>query len=245
MVNAHANAQANGVAALPISGLQINGAKTMPFKHKFTMELSEKVTLPGGKKKHKKVGEASIPTPVLDDFGIQAKQAVWDETDEKQGKVKGEPAFENGIPIYDDPKMDWLQNAILFRVSANSRNKFTKGALKAGASIPDDFDSLTAETARSGEALALRREAKASFETYLHKLNKKAPTVQMLGELFFNSSKVLASAGEKYVEALSKYVGEWIDTLEDASKTRFAPKIQELQESINNAQSASDLDDDL
>lgn len=67
------------------------------FKHKFTMDLSEKVTLPGGKKKHKKVGEASIPVPVLSDFGIDARQAVYEESNEKEGKVKGEPAFENGV----------------------------------------------------------------------------------------------------------------------------------------------------
>jgi hypothetical protein len=223
--------------------VQSQGVIIMAFKHKFTMDLSEKVALPGGKKKHKKVGEATIPVPVLADFGIDAKQAVYDETNEKTGAVKGEPAFENGVPIYDDPKYDWLMNAILFRVSANSRNKFSKGQLKPGAQIPEDFDQLTAETARSGEALALRRDARASFEAYLGKLNKKQATVQMLGELFFNSAKVLASAGDKYVEALSKYVGDWIDTLDDQQKARFTPKIAELQESIQNAQGADDLDD--
>lgn len=216
------------------------------FTHKFQLDLSEKVKLANGKKEHKKVATVSIPTPILQDFGINAEQAVYgDDADTAKGQVKGAPAFENGVPLYADPKWDWLQQAILFRISATSRNRFVKGELKAGASLAEDFDALTAETARTGEALALRREARVSFEAYLQKLNKKQPTVQLLGELFFNSAKVLASAGDKYVEALSKYVGEWLDTLDEAQKTRFAPKVAELQESINNATAANTVDDDL
>lgn len=219
----------------------------MAFKHKFQLALSEKVTLPNGTKKHKEVGKVEIPTPILQDFGIQAEQSVWTADDAKADPTRkvGEPAFENGVPVYADPKQDWLQQAIVFRISATSRNRFTKGALKPGATLAEDFDALTAETARTGEALALRRDARVSFEQYLQKLNKKAPTVAMLGELFFQSQKVLPSAGQKYVEALAKYVGEWIDTLEDANKTRFAPKIAELQESINAATQQSEIDDDL
>lgn len=216
------------------------------FTHKFALDLSEKVKLANGKKEHKKVATVNIPTPILQDFGITAEQATYgDDADAAKGQIKGQPAFENGVPLYADPKWDWLQQAILFRISATSRNRFIKGELKPGASLAEDFDSLTAETARTGEALALRREARVSFEAYLQKLSKKQPTVQLLGELFFNSAKVLASAGDKYVEALGKYVGEWLDTLDDAQKTRFAPKVAELQESINNATAANTVDDDL
>lgn len=220
--------------------------KNVKFRNTFDLDLSEKVTLANGRKEHKKVATVKIPTPILSDFGIaDAQQAVYEADDAAKGHVKGAPAFDNGVPVYADPVYDWLQQAILFRISATSRNRFVKGQLKPGASLAEDFEALTAETARTGDALALRREARVSFEAYLQKLGKKQATVQMLGELFFNSAKVLASAGDKYVEALSKYVGEWIDTLEDASKARFTPKLAELQESINNATSKSDLDDDL
>lgn len=216
------------------------------FSHAFTLELSEKVQV-GNKKVHKKVGEVKVPVPTLADFGIEAKQYIWKEDDAKQNKeaVAGQAAFNNGVPVYDDPKADWLQGAIVKAVAAASRNKFTKGELKPGQSLAEDFEALTAETQRTGEALALRREAKASFEQYLAKLGKKQVTIQQLSELFFNSAKVLASAGEKYIEALGRYTGEWLDTLNDAEKARFAPKINELQESLNNAAQQSDLDDDL
>lgn len=217
------------------------------FTHKFELSLSEKVELPNGKKKHKEVGKVSIPTPILSDFGITAEQSVWGAEDVKADATRklGEPAVDNGVPVYKDLKWDWLMQAIVFRISATSRNRFVKGALKAGASLAEDFEALTAETARTGEALALRRDARVSFEAYLNKLNKKAATVSMLGELFFQSQKVLPSAGDKYVEALGKYVGEWLDTLDEPNKVRFAPKLTELQESINAALQESDVDSDL
>lgn len=220
----------------------------MAFKHHMKLALSEKIVGPGGKKKHKEIGQADIPVPILADFGINAEQAklTADDEDVKAGKAKaGDPAFDNGVPVYAEPKWDWLQNAITFRIAASSRNKFTKGQLKPGATLAEDFEQLTAETARTGEALALRREAKASFEKYLTSLNKKASTVAQLGELFFNSAKVLPTAGEKYVEALSKYVGEWVQTLNDTEQSRYAPKITELQESINAAQQQEELPEDL
>jgi hypothetical protein len=217
------------------------------FSHSFPLDLSEKVELPNGKKEHKRVATVNIPMPVLSDFGIDAEQYVYTVDDAKKDpKVKaGDKAFNDGLPIYANQVYDWLQGAILFRVSAMSRNRFVKGQLKPGASLAEDFEALTAETARTGDALALRREARTSFEAYLQKLGKKQATVQLLGELFFNSAKVLASAGDKYVEALSKYAGEWIETLTPEQATRFTPKLAELQESINNATSKSDLDDDL
>jgi len=214
------------------------------FTNSMLLVLSEKVLLANGKKEHKEVGKANVPLPILQDFGIKAEQAVYDADDTAKGQVKGKPAFEDGVPLYKDAIADWLQQAIAFRVAAMSRNRFKGGQLKPGATLAEDFDALTAETQRTGEALALRRDAKSSFEAYLQVQNKKAATVQLLGELFWNSSKVLASAGDKYVEALAAHVGAWIDTLAEDKKARFSPKIAELQESINNAQEGSTLDDD-
>lgn len=213
------------------------------FTHSMKLVLSEKVTLANGKKAHKEVGTVNVPCPVLADFGIVAKQAVYDADDASKGQKKGEPAYEDGIPLFDDPVADWLQQAIAFRVAAMSRNRFKGGVLKTGATLAEDFEALTAETQRTGEALALRRDARTSFEAYLQSQNKKAATVTVLGELFWNSSKALASAGATYVEALAAHVGKWVATLPADKATRFAPKIAELQESINTAQEGNTLDE--
>lgn len=214
----------------------------MAFANKMILVLSEKVLKANGKKEHQEVGRVNIPIPVLTDFGITAAPALYEADDAKTGAVKGQPAFDDGVPMFHDPKWDWLQQAIAAKVAAMVRNRFKDGKLKAGAVIPEDFEQLTAETQRTGEALALRRDAKVSFEAYLQKQNKKATTVSILGELFYNSAKVLQSAGENYRNALAQHAAAWIPSLTDAEKTRFAPKIMELQESINAAANQETLD---
>lgn len=186
-------------------------------------------------KERKKVGEALVPVPALSDFGLTAEQAK-DE--------KGQPQVDDdtGLPVYADPKMDWLYSAITGAVFAKVRNYFKDGVLQPGKILPTDFDTLTAETARTGEALKLRREARASFEAFLATKGKKAEVVQALGELFYNSAKVLGSASPKYVEALAMHVNGWLDTLSEESKTRFTPKISELLESMSAAQDEEELD---
>lgn len=219
------------------------------FKAKFKMELAETVETAGGKNKRKKLADVDIPTPILADFGITAEQAKYTAEDEKENKENkaGEPAFQpdsyGTIPVYTDPRYDWLQGAVIARVQQQHRNLFVKGELKPGLSLKEDFESLTAESARTGEALALRREARTDYEAFMTKLGKQQATVQQLGELFYGSAKVLASADKAYVDYLGKSVGRWVEQLDEAKAARFAPKIQELQESLNSAAQNSVLAD--
>lgn len=217
------------------------------FTHSFTMELSKTIELPNGKNKQEKIAEVQVPYPTLGDFGIQAEQAVWRPEDLKDDpkRVVGAPAFSNGVPVYKDDRADWLQQAIVKAVAASSRNKFKDGELKPGLSLAEDFETLTAPTSRTGEALAIRREAKQSFEAFLGARGKKQVTVQQLSTLFYNSASTLGSAGTKYVNALAQYSADWIDSLTEEQKSRFSPKIAELQESINAASARDELDEDL
>lgn len=224
------------------------------FSSKMKLELSK--TIPTGKldKKGKPekerivVGYAMVPYPSLADFGITATQA----RDEKGVLQIGE----DGIPVYADDKHDYLQQAIAASVAAKVRNYFS-GTIKAkpakedllsvlspdaGKQLPVDFETLTAESARSGEALKLRREAKADFEAFLQGKNKKANVVAALGELFYNSARVLGSASPKYVEALGMHCEEWSKGLTAEKQARFAPKLAELNESLNAAVESEELD---
>jgi hypothetical protein len=209
------------------------------FAKAFVLELAETVYKPGEKKgKHKKVGEAVIACPTLADFGINAALAKNDDGSDKYDvelDEQGKPKIGNALPIYEDVRFDWLQSAIKLAVTVKVRNKFQKGTLKPGMELPEDFESLTAETARSGEALALRRDARSDFEAFLLSLDKNAAVVQRLGELFWNSNKVLGTVSPKYLEAIKEYSVRWVAQLDDAKKTRFSPKIVELNDSINAA----------
>lgn len=80
---------------------------------------------------------------------------------------------------------------------------------------------------------------------YLAGLKKKQETVVTFGDLFFNSSKALGSAGEKYIQALDKWVNQWVEGLTPEQVQRFAPKLSELAESIRTAQDKTGVDDDV
>jgi hypothetical protein len=132
-------------------------------------------------------------------------------------------------------------SAVASAVAAKARNRYKDGVLKPGLSIAEDFDALLADSVRSGDALALRREARTDFENYLRSLSKKDSVVIALGELFWNSSKILASVSPKHLEAITLYVGRWTEQLDSVKAARFAPKIVELSESIENAGKEEDL----
>jgi hypothetical protein len=205
----------------------------MAFRNRFELVLNETVKTPGAKKgERKEVGKVMVPCPILSDFGINAAQAKDD---------KGELQYDNGLPVYDDSKFQWLMDAIQDKVSVKSRNKFDKGNLKPGMMLADDFDALTAESARTGAALALRREARADFENYLRSLDKKEAVIAVISDLFWNSSKVLGTASDKSLNAITHYAQRWVGQLSPEKGARFQPKIAELNESIQNATLEVDL----
>lgn len=216
---------------------QPNGDNLMAtkFLNTFTLTLHEREEQPNGKKKNVEVGKVQIPFPTLSDFDINAQPKLGDD-----GKPE---TYQGGIPVYTDPRHNLLQEGIVNLVSIRSRNKFEKGVLKPGLSLAEDFDMLFEQSGGAGDALAMRREARTDFEKHLQGKDKKAATIALLSDLFQNSAKVLGAASETYINALSGHVGTWVASLDEAKALRFAPKIQELQDSINNAIAGDELDD--
>jgi hypothetical protein len=213
----------------------------MTFKNTIKMPLNFTVKGPDGKGAYKEVGRVDVPYPVLADIGLAADVAKNED---------GTPKLtEAGVPVYAGAIADFVQSALLTATLNKARNRFDKDALKKGEiklnpgmAIATNWDELTAESERTGEALALRRDARVDFEAYLRSLNKADNVVTRLGDLFYQSSKILGVSSEKALAALTSYSEDWIKQLDPAKATRFAPKIEELQESINAASGASDDD---
>jgi len=205
----------------------------MAFTNKFELTLN-KTAIVNGKNKYVEVGKASIPFPVLADFGITAEQEKDD---------KGQLVVIEGIPQYSDPKMDFLMGAVVSAVAAKARNRYKDGVLKPGLTIAEDFEALLADSVRTGDALALRREARVDFENYLRSLSKKDTVVAALGDLFWNSSKVIPvlQPDSQHLKAIKLYVTRWVDQLDEARATRFAPKLVEISESIDSVGKEEDL----
>jgi hypothetical protein len=183
--------------------------------------LNEKV-LEGDKNVFKELGKVALPVPSLSDFGLDVEVKVED----------GQPVSEDGMPVYVDDTMNWLQSAIINQVKAQSRNKFVKGELKDGQKLAETFAELIAVGERTGEALKARHEARKSFAAYLEAANKKATVVKLLSDLF-GDEKAIATAKDDFIDALGVHIPKWIAGLTESDKVRYANKVASLQEAIN------------
>lgn len=127
----------------------------------------QKITIDVSKKengKFNKVGEQTIHVPVLADIMPFVGSPI--KKDEK-----GQDIMEDGIPVYEDDKANWIQGAILASVKAQARNKMVPGTaqVKEGLKIAENWEELIAEGVRDGSGLALAREFRKEFEAYVNK----------------------------------------------------------------------------
>lgn len=131
---------------------------------KVPMEISKSGDKKGDKRV--KVGEVEIFVPFLKDIAAIVAGA------EQKKNEKGEPEFEDGIPVYSDEKADWIQSAILMQVKAQARNKLQPGtvSLKADQKIPENWEELCAEGTRGpGAGLKLLQDFKRAFSEWVAK----------------------------------------------------------------------------
>lgn len=163
--------------------------------------------------KFAKQGEVTITVPVLTDVLEFIASPVTGE--------------EDGLPVYESDKANWLQGAILAAIKAQARNKLVSGTatLKEGLSIPTDWEGILAEGVRGGgEALAIAREAKAAFAEWMGKQGKSEAATATVVTLFSNKQALaLQSAVNK--AKVKAYVENFGGSLDDASLERFAKPI--------------------
>lgn len=195
-----------------------------------TIEVNKKVN-----GKYAKVGEATIHVPTLDEIGLNAEIAVNQE---------GKPEEEDGLPVYKDDKLNWVQGAILAQVKAQARNKLVPGTaeVKAGQAIATDWATLTAEGDRVGnpDALAAIREAKAAFSAWVATLGKSAAAQATLNTLFGNKQALSLQSPDNKGK-MAKYVEDFAASLEAAKLERFMKYLTSVTDACNVAQEADDF----
>lgn len=165
--------------------------------------------------KFNKVGEQTIHVPLLLDVMSFVGSPIKKDD-------KGNEVFEDGIPVYEDDKANWLQGAILAMVKAQARNKMVPGTanLKDGQKIAENWEELCAEGVRDGSGLALAREFKASFTEWVSKQglseaaantlvtlvsNRAALTLQQQATKDKVKARLEAFAGDLDAEKLEKF----------------------------------------
>jgi hypothetical protein len=198
------------------------------FKHVIQFVINETVLDEAkGKKVYKEIAKLPMPIPALEEFGISAKRKAADGKDVFEGGVD-----EDGVPCYEDEKMDWLQFAAVQQLKAQNRNKVDGAALKDGMKFPENFAELVAVGERSGEALKARHAAKASFAAYLKAKNKKDVVVKILSDLFIDANSI-AVAKDDFCEALESHIKQWVPGLGEDDKIRFERTIEKAVEALN------------
>lgn len=191
-----------------------------------TLDVSKKI---GGK--YVKQGDMTIHVPLLPDFVAELVAAKETEKDE------------DGMPVYDNPKANFVQSAVLAYVKAAGRNKLISGTaeLKPGLKIAETWDELTAEGVRGGGAAALQaiRDLREKFATYVKGLGKSEAAQFQINTLF-GSKQALAVATQAKREAFYKYVEAFAETLTEDELERFARPLQAIEDACLNAEADAD-----
>lgn len=187
----------------------------------FKMEVSKTEN-----KKYVKVGEVAVHFPSLEECAgfVQGAKVV---------KVA-----DDGIPEYESAEANWIMTAILSYAKANARNKLVSGTIevKDGLKIPETWAEFTAETGRSGEALAILREAKAEFTDWISKQGKSEAVTKVLITLFNNRAALELQTPANKAKMLG-YVESFAESLSPEKLERMQKPIENVLDACGEADS--------
>lgn len=187
------------------------------------LEVSKKVSVGPDKNEYQKVGDIVVPIPTLEAFGITAEKRQRTEED----------GPDDGLPLYKDQNLDWLFGAVVAACKMQARNKLISGTaeLKEGQKIASNFEELTAEGERKGnaEALKLAKEVITSFAAYVQGLGKSVQTQAMLVGLF-RSKQALALQPDSAKEKMKGYLSSYAETLDEKDLERYSRYLKTVEE---------------
>ena len=197
------------------------------------MEVNKKNAAKGGK--YEKVGEQEIFVPALHEVFPDIKISKTED---------GKDLVEDGLPVYEDDKHNYIQGAIFAAVKAQARNKLVSGTanLKPGQEIAKDWDALTAESERGGNgaALALMHETKKAFAEYVKGLGKSANAQQLLNMLFSNK-QALSLQDENTKGKMEGYVTGFAESLEPEALTKYERYITAILAACEKVEAVDDF----
>lgn len=182
-----------------------------------SLDVSKKDAKSG---KYVKQGEMIVTVPLLEDFNAELVGA----------KITGE---EDGMPVYDNDKANFVQAAVFAYVKASARNKLVSGTadVKPGLKIAETWEELTAEGVRTGgaAALALIRELREKFSDYVKGIGKSEAAQKVLITFFSNKAALeLATADNK--GKMKGYIEAFAETLTEEELEKFDRPVTALLE---------------
>lgn len=185
-----------------------------------------KITIDVSKKengKFNKIGEQVIYCPTLLDILPFINSPI--KKDEK-----GTEVYEEGLPVFEDDRANWVQGAILAAVKAQARNKMIPqtAQVKDGLKIAETWEELTAEGVRDGSGLALAREFKAAFADWIAKQGLSEAATSTLVTLVSNKAALqLQAKGTK--DKVAARLGAFAESLDAAQLEKFMRPLEAAQ----------------
>ena len=197
---------------------------------KYNLEVSKKEN-----GKYVSVGTVALFIPTLLDFGIRVepKPVVLDD--------KGLPVNQ-GLPVYEDAKIQYVFDAVFAAVKADARNKLETGTanLKEGAVIASTVDELIAVAERDGAAMLAFRAMLTAFKEFLTHSGKTAATQAAILTLASNKASLKLQPSEmksRFLVHLTNFAASL--TVEQVSQ--FAKSLGNLEEACSAADALDDM----
>lgn len=181
----------------------------------FSMEVNKKVTKTNGDGEYQLVGKVEVPVFSLDAFGLPAIPNSKDA---------------DGLPTYDDPKLQYVQDAVTAAIKAAARNKLVSGSitLKAGNKIAATVEELLESGQNSGAALALYRDFINAFTTYLATKSGKSAAVQALYTSMIKAKQSITLSAPARKQGLLRQLTEFFNSLSEEDGAKFASVLDGL-----------------
>jgi hypothetical protein len=185
------------------------------------MEVNKKE---GGE--YKLVGSVDVPVFALNDFGIEVIANGKDD---------------NGLPLYNDAKLQYVQDAITAAIKAAARNKLVGGSIvtKAGNKIATTVAELMESSGNSGAALALHRDFLAAFTAYLLTSGKNAKVQALYSSMVKNKASIALST-EARRTGLATQLEAFINAISESDQEKYLGIVEGLSSLCDNS---ADLDD--
>ena len=175
-----------------------------------------------------KQGEIQVFYPLLSELGFVVEPQKEDE---------------EGFPVYEDAKAQYVFDAVLAAVKASARNKLKPGTaeLKDGASIASTLEELLeAGGANRGDALAKVREMLAAFKAWLPSTGKKESVQAAVYDLAANRKGLMLQTADRKTKFLG-YITDFAETLTEEQAARFTSPLEALQECCQAIDAADEM----
>lgn len=175
----------------------------------------------------------------------QGKVAVFYPTLKELGlSVEASKQDEEGFPVYDDEKVQFVFDAVLSAVKAQARNKLVSGTakLKDGLTIAETVEALLESGGgNKGEALAIVREMLAAFKAWLPTTGKSAAVQEAVLGLASNRKALALQTDDKKAKFAETYLAGFASSLTPEQAARFERPLVALEEAAASGDALDDM----